>query len=273
MRWCVHVLARLAIAATCTNSAAALDAQVERDEYVSSANSLSEHLMSNSPESVIAIRYNVQSRELRLEPWEKSRPVRQNPAKARRLDSAEMGPQQSAMPVITPVDCLDTASEPSVLSFFIEGFALCGASYCNLLHAIATSPVESSFEAKAENHPVRERRRSLAPAASSTSPRMASAELEEDINRAEPGVAARPSEDAGLAELYTSGSFADRSSRRHWLTRPCSSIANRWAQWRREREIKKTVGALVELDDRTLRDIGIPHRSQIEELVRFCFDC
>jgi len=43
-------------------------------------------------------------------------------------------------------------------------------------------------------------------------------------------------------------------------------------QWRREREIKKAVAALLALDDRTLRDIGILHRSEIEQVVRYCFD-
>jgi len=41
------------------------------------------------------------------------------------------------------------------------------------------------------------------------------------------------------------------------------------AKWRREREIKKAVTALAEFDDRTLRDTGIPHRSQIEQIVRY----
>jgi hypothetical protein len=41
----------------------------------------------------------------------------------------------------------------------------------------------------------------------------------------------------------------------------------------REREIKKAVAALAELDDRTLRDLGIPHRSHIEQTVRYCHDC
>ena len=40
-----------------------------------------------------------------------------------------------------------------------------------------------------------------------------------------------------------------------------------------EREIKKAVTALREFDDRTLRDMGIPHRSQIEQVVRYCRDC
>jgi hypothetical protein len=43
MRWFARVLARLAIAATCTSSAAALDAHNERSKYSSSASSLWEH--------------------------------------------------------------------------------------------------------------------------------------------------------------------------------------------------------------------------------------
>ena len=42
---------------------------------------------------------------------------------------------------------------------------------------------------------------------------------------------------------------------------------------RREREIKKAVAALAKLDDRTLQDIGIPQRSQIKQVVRYCRDC
>jgi uncharacterized protein YjiS (DUF1127 family) len=46
-----------------------------------------------------------------------------------------------------------------------------------------------------------------------------------------------------------------------------------WAQWRREREIKRAISALKEFDDRTLRDMGIPGRSSIEHVVRYCRDC
>jgi uncharacterized protein YjiS (DUF1127 family) len=46
-----------------------------------------------------------------------------------------------------------------------------------------------------------------------------------------------------------------------------------WARWRREREIRRAVDALAKLDDRTLRDIGITDRSQIDRVVRFCRDC
>jgi hypothetical protein len=41
----------------------------------------------------------------------------------------------------------------------------------------------------------------------------------------------------------------------------------------REQEIKKAVAALAKLDDRTLRDLGIPQRSLIEQVVRYCRDC
>nr|AAM12359.1 unknown [Bradyrhizobium japonicum] len=42
---------------------------------------------------------------------------------------------------------------------------------------------------------------------------------------------------------------------------------------RREREIRRAVAALKELDDRTLRDLGIHGRSEIEGMVRYCHDC
>jgi uncharacterized protein YjiS (DUF1127 family) len=44
-------------------------------------------------------------------------------------------------------------------------------------------------------------------------------------------------------------------------------------RWRREREIRRAIDALAKLDDRTLRDIGIPDRSQIDPVVRYCRDC
>jgi len=69
-RWFVRVLARLAIAATCTSSAAALDAQVEHGKCF-----LWENLTLNSSESVnsLARRYNVASRELPFDLRDNSR--------------------------------------------------------------------------------------------------------------------------------------------------------------------------------------------------------
>jgi uncharacterized protein YjiS (DUF1127 family) len=57
------------------------------------------------------------------------------------------------------------------------------------------------------------------------------------------------------------------------LTTSAGSLRTLLARGRRERDIKKAVAALAKLDDRTLRDIGIPQRSQIEQVVRYCRDC
>jgi uncharacterized protein YjiS (DUF1127 family) len=93
-------------------------------------------------------------------------------------------------------------------------------------------------------------------------------ELVSDADRIGPGSGA-PSADAGIAKFYGSASFdADWSSHRIWR-KAWAPVANRWARWRREREIKKAVATLAEFDDRTLRDIGIPHRSQIEHAARY----
>jgi uncharacterized protein YjiS (DUF1127 family) len=265
----------LAIAATCTNSAAALDARVDRGEYPSSAYSLWEHIMSNSPESAnrTAMRYNGQGRELRLEAREKTCAARENPAQALQLDLGETVSSPSMMPAVTRADHENAAPWSSVFASFGRAFALHGTSYCNLLHAIATSPVESrSIETESEKLSVRERRRSLAVISPSASPKLTEVEPEQEASRAGPGSEAR-SDGAGLAEFYSSPPFTDRPNLRHWLTSPCSIVASRWVRWRREREIKKAVAALVALDDRTLQDIGIPHRSQVEQLVRYCFDC
>ncbi len=230
--------------------------------------------MSNSPQLAnrTAIRDNGQGRELHLEAYEKTGAARENPAQALRLDPREMSSGPSIMPAATPADHENAASSSSMFASFGTAFTLHGVSYCNLLHAIATSPVESCLiETEVERLAVRERRRSLAVISPSATPQLTESGLEQ-ANRARPGSEAR-SEDAGLTESYRSPSLIDRSNHRNWLTGLWSTIASRWVRWRREREIKKTVAALVVLDDRTLRDIGIPHRSQVEQLVRYCFDC
>jgi uncharacterized protein YjiS (DUF1127 family) len=72
--------------------------------------------------------------------------------------------------------------------------------------------------------------------------------------------------DAGLIEFgdATSVSVVRSSARRLW-----NLTAGIWANWRREREIAKAVRALAEFDDRTLRDMGIGDRAQIDRTVRY----
>jgi uncharacterized protein YjiS (DUF1127 family) len=60
---------------------------------------------------------------------------------------------------------------------------------------------------------------------------------------------------------------------RNLLASIYDTAAALWAHWRREREIKRAVVALAQFDDRTLRDMGIISRSEIERVVRYCHDC
>jgi uncharacterized protein YjiS (DUF1127 family) len=60
----------------------------------------------------------------------------------------------------------------------------------------------------------------------------------------------------------TSAAFNARLSKRHWwntLAHVFNAFANTVASWRRRR---RTISALMELDDHVLKDIGF-HRSEI----------
>ena len=54
---------------------------------------------------------------------------------------------------------------------------------------------------------------------------------------------------------------------------PSRPIMELWSHLPREHRIREAVQWLGLLDDRTLHDLGIPHRSVIELTVRFCLDC
>jgi uncharacterized protein YjiS (DUF1127 family) len=52
-----------------------------------------------------------------------------------------------------------------------------------------------------------------------------------------------------------------------------TALAAPWDYWKNEREIQRATRALAGFNDHTLRDLGIPDRSQIEFTVRFCREC
>jgi len=157
------------------------------------------------------------------------------------------------------------ATWQSVLWFFLEGFALYGAS----LHWVATTAVTaiaSEVDARQRQKPARsERQRSISFVSSAARPEITVLGREDAIDRIAFGGV--PSSRDGFASLARE---VDRYRFVHpsWLAMIWRAIASQWAKRRREREIKKAVTALAEFDDRTLRDMGIPHRSQIEQIVR-----
>ena len=59
----------------------------------------------------------------------------------------------------------------------------------------------------------------------------------------------------------------------NWMGELGEKFVAPWAHWRREREIKTAVAALANYDERTLRDLGIHGRADIERMVRYCRDC
>jgi uncharacterized protein YjiS (DUF1127 family) len=229
MRWLVHVLARLAITATCTNSAAALEAPFKPINPLFLSNSLSEQMMSNSPE-----------RAKTVGAWhDRSRQGLRLASDDRRAVATEELPYTSRSEV-------STTTQPHLFwsaRFWsaLEGFALYGAA----LHGIVTIR-DAAPASEAQQPPTpswRERRQSIA---------LVPAAIDRDGTR-------------------VVGS--DRAVRPARLLGAWRVIADQWAKWRREREISRAVEALRQFDDRTLRDMGIPHQSLIEQTVRYGRDC
>jgi uncharacterized protein YjiS (DUF1127 family) len=228
MRWLVHVLVRLAITASCTNSAAALEASV-KPTNLPFASSISEQTMSNSSETAktAIVRHGLPRQSLGFVSYDRRAvAVEELPVTSRSEASATTRPQ---------------ATEFTLFWSVLEGFALYGAS----LHRIVTVP-DAARTAEAQQPSAvswRERRTSIALVPAPIAHEMSIA-VEDDQ-------AARPGR----------------------LTAAWRVIANRWAKWRRERQISQAVAALSQFDDRTLRDMGIPHRTLIEQTVRYGRDC
>jgi uncharacterized protein YjiS (DUF1127 family) len=187
----------------------------------------------------VARRYDVPSRKLRIVLRDNGSATHENRAVSPTLDLADVKSPPAITPAMRRADRQNTGPWPSIFAFLTEGFALYGASYGALQNEIATSPAEANARQPGMSSPC-ERRQLISIVSPSASP----------------GVTA-----------------PERETYRVWLAEPWRAIARRWGRWRRQREIKKAVAALTKLDEKTLRDIGIPHRSQIEKIVRYGRDC
>lgn len=153
----------------------------------------------------------------------------------------------------------------SVLWYCLEGFALYGAS----LHWVATTAVTaiaSKIDARQRQKPAQIEQRKSVSLISATARTETAIEGEGVINLTAFGTR-MPSTRDGFASPSRD---VDRYRFVHpgWLAVIWRTIASRWIKRRREREIKKAIAALAEYDDQRLQDMGIPDRSQIEQIVR-----
>jgi uncharacterized protein YjiS (DUF1127 family) len=218
-----------------------------------------------------AKRYNVlRGEHLFIEPLETSGISDESSARAPQPDLADLKSSPAAARTVT--DSPEIGFWPSVMGFILEGFALHAAS----MHSVRFCPVEP--------HPVdeirpsseisaRERRGfvSLVPATAGEGA-ISRPEPETDHTRRAGSDVATGGDDLGDFDHATS-LHTGRSFRWSWLTSCWETVVTFWMHGRKEREINRAVAALMNLDDQTLRDIGIPDRSQIKRIVRYCRDC
>jgi hypothetical protein len=142
---------------------------------------------------------------------------------------------------IREADCRKAGFWPSVVDLLMEGLALCAVSlHPTALFLMETDPDEQRIPQPDEVSP-RERRGPTSPAPRIAGQGAVSLEVAYKTNQAALARDAIAVTDEGSHEL--------------------------------ERDIEKAVAALAKLDDRTLWDLGIPHRSHIERTVRYCHDC
>jgi len=153
----------------------------------------------------------------------------------------------------------------SVLWLIFEGYSLYGASF----HGFATAVTATNSEVgtgRFREIPRRERGKTISLVSSSAPAGLTVVQREDAIERT--ALAKRvPSAGSGC-EMPARDVSRYRLVHPGWLTVIWRVIAGWWTEWRREREIRQAVAELAEYDDRVLRDMGFPHRSDIERIVR-----
>jgi hypothetical protein len=142
-------------------------------------------------------------------------------------------------PATTAIDRQPTGFWSSLISSLMEGLAFYGASVHSMAF-IPTEPYPGEQEPPAPRDLAVRRWRGPIRVISSTEPRdTGSTSFDRDADR--------------VVSVGSNAAFETRS--------------------KREREIQKAAAALARFDDGTLLNLGIPHRSYIEETVRYCHDC
>jgi uncharacterized protein YjiS (DUF1127 family) len=206
--------------------------------------------------------------EARFAPREKNglahqQTSRPGPARANSL--------RSVVPATTQADRIPIDIWSWMIASFIEGFALYGASF----HGIPAFPVDPHSAKTGATPPEKNsfHGRHISLVSSSADPVGKTPELGRDSDSLTPApgessATNRPAGRDGLDALEFG-----QPNRWHWLTSYRGRVVILWKYWRRERKIKKSVAALADFDDQTLFDMGIPRRSQIEQVVRYCHDC
>jgi hypothetical protein len=215
--------------------------------------------------------YNILSGELSsVAPREKGNITNESSAAAPKSDFANL----KSFPVVVPMVTANPKTElrPSVMGFILEGFALHAAS----LYPANFGPVQSHPH---EEKILRSRESSAQGRCGSTSPFSTTIScspgfgLESDSRKISP----TGSEVVGSEVPLTQDNLAEfgdviavRNGRSFSWLAPCwEAVVTLWTYGRKRRKIKRAAAVLAELDDRTLRDMGILDRSQIKRAVRY----
>jgi hypothetical protein len=174
-----------------------------------------------------------------------------------------------SLPVKRSATAQADATWPPPFWFFLEGFALYGAS----LYGFATIGVPGEVGAPQPQKPDgSERRKSMTLVSSAAPAQITLLRREDVVDRTAFGTRLRSTKDVlaskGVLAFPAREIDQYRFVRPGWLAIVRRAIASRWAMWRHEREVKRAVTALAEFDDRTLRDMGILDRADIEQRVR-----
>ncbi|MEA2911223.1 MAG: hypothetical protein QOJ15_3304 [Bradyrhizobium sp.] len=175
------------------------------------------------------------------------------------------------VPATTQADRIPIDIWSWMIASFIEGFALYGASF----HGIPALPVDPHSAKTGATPPEKNsfHGRHISLVSSSADPVGKTPELGRSLDSLTPELGEPSATDRSAGRDGLDALEFGQLNRWHWPTSCRGSVVTLWRHWRRERKIKKSVAALADFDDQTLFDMGIPRRSQIEQVVRYCHDC